>query len=104
MHVLQGATLSLVDSSLVLFGGNKAGANVCALTDSDWHWSTVAASDAAPSDRRFHSAATVGKQLTFFGGSSLADGSELADMFWLTKAADGSWAWGWPSSQTPYVR
>ena len=100
----QGTTLTLMDHSLVLFGANKSGLNVCTISNGDWRWNAVVASGTAPPDRRFHSASAIGNQLTFFGGSSLADGNELADMFWLTKAADGSWAWGWPSSHTPYVR
>lgn len=100
---MQGATLSLIDSSLVLFGGNRAGLNVCSLGSGDWRWSTVTPSGTAPSDRRYHSATMVDNQLTFFGGNSLADGSDVADMFWLTKMHDG-WSWGWPSSHTPYVR
>jgi hypothetical protein len=104
MFVMQGATLSLVDGSLVLFGGNKGGLSTCSLGSGDWRWNSVTASGTAPPDRRYHSAVMVENQLTFFGGSSLADGSELSDMFWLTQTHDGSWAWGWPSSHTPYVR
>lgn len=100
----QGATLSLVGSSLVLLGGNKAGLSVCSLGSGDWRWNAVTPAGTAPPDRRYHSATMLDNQLTFFGGSSLADGSELADMFWLSRSNDGSWAWGWPSSHTPYVR
>jgi hypothetical protein len=93
-----------VDSSLVMFGGSKGSLNVCSIGSSDWRWNAVSPSGTAPTDRRYHSAAMVGSQLTFFGGSSMADGNELADMFWLSKFHDGSWSWGWPSSHTPYVR
>lgn len=89
---------------MVLYGGNKAGFNTCSLGSGDWRWNSVTASGSAPPDRRYHSAVMVENQLTFFGGSSLADGSELSDMFWLMQTPDGSWAWGWPSSHTPYVR
>jgi hypothetical protein len=46
----------------------------------------------------------VDGQAVVFGGSSLADGSELSDAFWLKKMQNGSWAWGCPKSHTPYVR
>lgn len=96
--------MSHVYDSLVMFGGSKSGVNICSLGSGDWRWGSVNPSGTAPDDRRYHSASMVGGQLTFFGGSSLADGADLADMFWLSKAHDGSWAWGWPSSHTPYVR
>ena len=88
----------------MLFGGDKAGVSVCTTGPGDWHWSSVLPAGPAPADRRWHSATRLDNQLTMFGGTSLADGSELADLFWLTKAPDGSWSWGWPRSHTPYIR
>lgn len=91
-------------TDLVLYGGDKSGPCVCSTGPGDWRWSNITPSGTAPPDRRFHSATVLGKHLTMFGGSSLADGNELADVFWLTRSADGSYTWGWPHSQTPYIR
>lgn len=100
----QGATLSLVDNDLVLYGGDKSGVSVCSTGPTDWRWNSVTPSGTAPADRLSHSAATVDNQLVVFGGASLADGSDLADMFWLKKLHNGTWAWGCPKSHTPYAR
>jgi hypothetical protein len=100
----QGATLSSVEGELVLYGGDKSGVSVCTPGIGEWRWSSVTPSGTAPADRQLHSAVVVDGQAVVFGGASLADGSELADAFWLKKMQNGNWAWGCPKSHTPYVR
>eukprot|EP00879_Flechtneria_rotunda_P017284 GHRR01018106.1.p1 GENE.GHRR01018106.1~~GHRR01018106.1.p1 ORF type:complete len:1124 (+),score=375.49 GHRR01018106.1:243-3374(+) len=99
----KGATLSELDGELVLYGGDTCGLVVCSTSPGEWRWSSVTPSGPAPGDRIQHSVIIVQNQLVLFGGASLSDGTELADMFWLKKT-QGGWAWGCPKSHTPYVR
>lgn len=100
---MQGAALSVLDGELVLYGGDKSGVTICTPGIGEWRWTSVNPSGPAPADRLQHSMTVVDGQLVVFGGSSLEDDSELADMFALKKAS-GTWVWSCPKSHTPYVR
>jgi dynein heavy chain len=101
----KGATLTAVGEELVMYGGDSSGVAVCVTGAGEWKWSIPAIQGSVvPPDRSQHSAVLVKDQLVVFGGSSLTNGAELADMFWLKKQPNGSWAWGCPESHMPYIR
>lgn len=101
----KGATMVGMGDELVLYGGDNSGITVCSVSSGDWKWTTATVSGASvPADRSQHSAMAVKDSMLVFGGSSLADGTELADLYWLKKQPDGSWTWSAPQSHTPYVR
>lgn len=100
----KGATLVALQDELVLYGGDNTGVSVCNINAADWKWNSVTTSGDVPGHRGNHSAVVVRDQMVVFGGSSLADSSELADMYWLKKQLNGSWTWGCPNTHTPYVR
>lgn len=71
---------------LVLFGGDKSGPYTLNTAAADWRWAPlpVPSGPPMPSDRTLHGAALYGdRKLVVFAGVSLADQSELADVWVL---------------------
>lgn len=93
--VVQGATLAVTDGDIVLYGGDKSGVCVCTPGVTEWRWNSVIPTGSAPPDRLLHSMTVLGEQLVVFGGSSLEDGNDLADMYMLKKSSSG-WVWTCP--------
>jgi dynein heavy chain len=106
----KGITLTALGSELVAYGGDKSGVAVCATAgdSGEWRWSSVAPEGDAPPDRTLHSATLVaGNELVVFGGTALADGSDLNDMYSLRKEGEGgagTWVWSHPAVSHPYTR
>ena len=99
----KGLSLVTIGNELVLYGGDKSGVSVCATDGPDWKWSTAAVSGDAPPDRTMHSATVINEEVVIFGGVNLADQTDLNDLFYLKKTADG-WSWSHPAESKPYIR
>ena len=99
----KGLSLVTIGNELVLYGGDKSGVSVCATDGPDWKWSAPAISGDAPPDRSMHSATVINEEVVIFGGINLADQSDLNDLFYLRKTADG-WSWSHPAESKPYIR
>jgi len=101
----KGLNLVSLNGDLVMYGGDKSGVFVCSTDGQDWKWSQVTASGGPPPDRSFHSSAVLSlEELALFGGVSVADGSDLNDLWYLKKQEDGSWSWSTPEASLPYTR
>ena len=99
----KGLTLTTVGTELVLYGGDKSGVSVCMTEGADWKWTSAAVAGDAPPDRSMHSATLLNDEIVIFGGINLADQSELNDLYYLRKTANG-WSWSLPAESKPYIR
>ena len=102
----KGLSLVTLGNELVLYGGDKSGVSVCTAAEggADWKWSTAAVSGDAPPDRSMHSATVLSHdEVVIFGGLNLADQTELNDLYYLRKTADG-WSWTHPAESSAYMR
>lgn len=100
--VLNLSPTATTQQTQVVYGGDQAGAAVCAPTGTggEWRWSPVQGAEHAPPDRTGHAAALLADGgVAVLGGVAAvqsdtgAAGAETSDIALLRKGRDGAWAW-----------
>ena len=102
----KAATLLPVGQDVVLFGGDAGKPYVLNTTGTDWRWSAMSLPEGAPEPlpRTAHGACLTGSnEIVIFAGVSLADQTELSDVWKLSKQS-GEWAWACAPASLPFKR